>query len=84
MKDVVLHTLVITFTDVQIMTQVDALFIPQANLNQVLYLYSDLRKPYVFVWFCPFLETTSNRTFLRHQFDFFFSFGICFCLHILF
>lgn len=36
MKDEVLHILVITFTDVQIMTQVDVLFIAQANLNQVL------------------------------------------------
>jgi len=48
MKDVVLHTLVITFTDVQIMTQVDARFITQANLNQAFHLYSDLRKTCVF------------------------------------
>lgn len=58
MKGVVLHILVITFTDVQIRTQVDALFIPQANVSQDVYLYSDLRKPYAFVWFCPFLEVT--------------------------
>lgn len=52
MKDVVLHILVITFTDVQIMTQVDALFILQTNLNRLLCLYSDLRKP----WFCMILS----------------------------
>lgn len=47
-KDVVLRILVITFTDVQIMTQVDTLFIPLANLRWGLYLPSELRKLYGF------------------------------------